>query len=784
MRNARILTLTLGVGLLTSCLYDSREAKRGSVVDNEIRVGRLRLADGSPAVNARVRIYPVDHRPDTAAAPGEVFSGQTDSVGEYIFDSLPKGVYNVLGQLDSEYSYQDSLYITSTTDSVPTGILDKPGSISGIVGMQPNHDPRTALVQILGTDHYTNVDEKGRFKLSNLAEGAYTLRLTTTEPQYTALIVGIKIRVGEDDSLADTLKLIYTGIPVVTGLTATYDTLRGIVQLAWNPVTYRDLSEYQVFRDFAGTLELSKIPVGLTDDTLFEDTLMRFADGKGIFGPEDSAGSRLEYRVRVKNKSDISGLAYGKLGVEAAGPAQVRTRMQIQVDTLVWNAATQVDSFYMSARLANPTRGLEEVSWSIGSPSAVVKTRKLAGLNTGIDSLRFGWEEQGPFWVFVNVKDAAGTLWNDSLRIPGNTAPEISGSPSSQIKANLAYRFVPVTSDPDGDNLRFSVDNAPPWLKLDSGTGALEGKPTNLQIGYYKNIVIRVSDGRRTDSLLPFNLAVSANPWDLKGSGNFNPDRILVDVGVAAYDEKIITTWGYRGDNPVMVYDVQNDEWKSEKPGPVYSAISLATHTVNGKIYVIPGSDTTNAWALDPKTMEWSNIQPSKIKRYHTAGSVANGKIYLVMGDILDSSRSLNTVEEYDPLLDTWALKTPAPYTCPGVASASVGNKVYLMGGFKNENRVEMYDPENNTWTSQSPMKKSRIFAAASSANGKIYCLGGDNGAPVQSVEEYDPASDIWTLKSNMPEGLEPRGCVQSGNKIYCIGRTGQVYEYDPAWDN
>jgi hypothetical protein len=92
----------------------------------------------------------------------------------------------------------------------------------------------------------------------------------------------------------------------------------------------------------------------------------------------------------------------------------------------------------------------------------------------------------------------------------GNRAPVISGQPANQVTAGQAYGFVPSASDPDGDTLRFSVANLPPWASFDTGTGRLAGTPSESAAGEYVGIRVSVSDGQQTASLPDFSVVVEA----------------------------------------------------------------------------------------------------------------------------------------------------------------------------------------------------------------------------------------------------------------------------------
>jgi hypothetical protein len=81
------------------------------------------------------------------------------------------------------------------------------------------------------------------------------------------------------------------------------------------------------------------------------------------------------------------------------------------------------------------------------------------------------------------------------------------------LRANENYDFQPTATDPDGDDLTFSIENRPTWAAFDAATGRLHGRPTTADIGTYPGIVISVSDGSASDSLGSF--AISVNPLAL-----------------------------------------------------------------------------------------------------------------------------------------------------------------------------------------------------------------------------------------------------------------------------
>jgi len=91
-----------------------------------------------------------------------------------------------------------------------------------------------------------------------------------------------------------------------------------------------------------------------------------------------------------------------------------------------------------------------------------------------------------------------------------NTAPTISGTPSTTATVGAAYSFRPTASDANGDPLTFSIAGKPSWATFSTTSGRLSGTPSSSNVGAFNNIVITVSDGQATKSLPAFSITVSA----------------------------------------------------------------------------------------------------------------------------------------------------------------------------------------------------------------------------------------------------------------------------------
>jgi len=253
------------------------------------------------------------------------------------------------------------------------------------------------------------------------------------------------------------------------------------------------------------------------------------------------------------------------------------------------------------------------------------------------------------------------------------------------------------------------------------------------------------------------------------------------------------------------------DAWTAKADMPT-ARWALSSTAVNGKIYVMGGAITGSNWGdqsspivevYDPQTDNWDTTKTDiPIRRNSFSSNVINGKIYIFGGQSNVGTINLSTVEEYDPLTDTWATKTPMPDERAGLSSGVVKGKIYVIGGwnyYPNSNntysigKVWEYDPGTDAWdTTRAEMEIPREYLTTSVVDGKIYAFGGwDESVVYKTVEMYDPATDVWTTLNEMPE---QRVYLKSGvvnNRIYIFGGStlwsvppkSDTWEYNPITD-
>jgi len=246
-------------------------------------------------------------------------------------------------------------------------------------------------------------------------------------------------------------------------------------------------------------------------------------------------------------------------------------------------------------------------------------------------------------------------------------------------------------------------------------------------------------------------------------------------IGGASFNQPLPT---------VEEYDPATDTWTTKKPMDT-ARQGLSTSVVNGKIYAIGGGDISSATVntfstveeYDPVTDTWTTKTDMSTARGFHSANVLDGKIYVFGGSSASpyGGTAIRAVEVYDPATDTWTQKGDTiPSRIGAGFSSVVGGHIYLFGGYGSFRKVWEYRPKKGTFTPKRDMPTIRCAFSTSALDEKIYVIGGHPGSnPYQAlatVEVYDPATDTWTAASNMLTGrCGVRTSVVDG-KIYAIG--------------
>ncbi len=732
--------------------------------------------DGSLATNATVQFY---HVGDTSRQ--FVHQTMTDDSGRYEVKDITtsNGIFNVWAQLgDSLVAIQDSVYITATSHEVMNDTLGKPGSISGTVGLQPGDDPRTVTVQALGTHIYTNVNAEGRFTLGGMAGGEYSLRLTTTLPEYTDTFCNVIAESDVADTIQDTLWLIYTGIPVVKGIVSGYDTLNGVVTLKWNKTGYKDFQDYLIYRDHADSINLSTHPIDRSTDTLFLDTIS-FSSTTAL---------PFNYRVKIRNNSQKLGESYKLEKVIAVHPRNVITT----ITSSVFNKSTGLqddtlsvgDTALIIVNFQNPSRPYKTITWAVGHPDSAVLEKALDTTSiSGVDTLNYVWFVEKDYTLYVFLEDCAGTIWNKSCLVCVRDYPSPVVLSVDSIFGCRAYLQWSKSNDIDFKSYhvlcsKSSISSTTPPYSIISNANDTSLRVFDLHTDttYYFQVLVCDSLNSKIGSNVVIDTTL--NLWSIKTSIPTPRSNMVANI----VKDKIYIIGGYLGNsqnsNKVEVYDPLIDQWLEKSEMPTYRS-DMSSIVVNDNIFVIGGTYTDSNFVRSCTSVEMYDIKNDRwIKKTSMPSSknCNNPGIFTLGGNIFTVGENL---EMYDINSDKWEIVKILNKKIYRVSISYLHNNNYYMFSQAN-NSLYKLSLETNSIDSIAHIDiscntKEVYYSSGCKVNKYLYFFGGGefNGMtfdPLINVWRYNINLNRLSLISKMNKKRDNSIAVKYNSKIYVIG--------------
>ena len=181
----------------------------------------------------------------------------------------------------------------------------------------------------------------------------------------------------------------------------------------------------------------------------------------------------------------------------------------------------------------------------------------------------------------------------------------------------------------------------------------------------------------------------------------------------------------------------------------------------------------------------WRTAASAPMKRTEVAAATVGGKIYVVGGFEEPSLGNVLTfaitpaLEAYDPSMDKWTAKAPMPIGLHHVGIGVAGGRLYVIGGYKQSGlsvwgpvaTVYAYDPTADAWSERAPMPTARGALSVTVHDGKLYAIGGYEGkANSPAVEVYDPVRNSWSSRAALPTARDHLATSTAAGKIYAIG--------------
>jgi hypothetical protein len=165
-----------------------------------------------------------------------------------------------------------------------------------------------------------------------------------------------------------------------------------------------------------------------------------------------------------------------------------------------------------------------------------------------------------------------------------------------------------------------------------------------------------------------------------------------------------------------------------------------------------------------------------------------DGRVYCVAGETGSHYGYSTTVLSYNPSTDAWddANIADAPTARSYNAVVAFNGEIWSIGGNNGDpvSTVEIYNPSSNIWRTGPSLLQARYEAGAATVGSRIYEVGGGSG--YRPMEVFDPDTGSWAYPTH-PEPsyahLYGGSAASLGMNIFFLNdateRAGQVDIYD-----
>jgi N-acetylneuraminic acid mutarotase len=234
--------------------------------------------------------------------------------------------------------------------------------------------------------------------------------------------------------------------------------------------------------------------------------------------------------------------------------------------------------------------------------------------------------------------------------------------------------------------------------------------------------------------------------------------------------------------------------WRNEPPLANLRR-NAATVVVGSNLYAITGFNSAPNYTTVNERFDgisWTTLAPIPVPHAQSRGTSVGNNIYVPGGfNSVSFGGALDTMQIYNTTTNIWSAGMTLPAARAGVATATFNNLVYVIAGYNpvgiGHNEVYIYNPVTNSYTTGAPMPATQGNAAGVLLNGEIYVVGGGTAPGAQYA--YNPTTNAWRTIAVLPT---TGGTCQSdngfvlNNELWIVGCLGlpvdqQVWVYTPS---
>lgn len=184
--------------------------------------------------------------------------------------------------------------------------------------------------------------------------------------------------------------------------------------------------------------------------------------------------------------------------------------------------------------------------------------------------------------------------------------------------------------------------------------------------------------------------------------------------------------------------------------------------------------------AASPLQGSWSSGPALPIARSEVAVATL-GNVMYVIGGYANGNADQSLVQYLAPsvrnnkLTGGWRDAAPLPRGLNHVSAVGFRGRIYAFGGFSARNNsavadAEVYDPSSDRWSAIAPLPHALGSVSAAVLGDEIHLVGGRDVHSVTTHLLYDPATNSYSGRAPLPVGRDHMGLVAFGGRLYAIG--------------
>ena len=138
------------------------------------------------------------------------------------------------------------------------------------------------------------------------------------------------------------------------------------------------------------------------------------------------------------------------------------------------------------------------------------------------------------------------------------------------------------------------------------------------------------------------------------------------------------------------------------------------------------------------------------------------------------------TTWKYDPVANTFTVKTPSPQTQAGTATGIINGHFLVAGGRTNPDATLVatwdYDIASDSWTQKQDMMQPTNVPGSAVALSKLWSFGGCTTTPcnpfdgIPTVESFDPVANTWSSEASLNHQRSFPGGTAIGSTLFAVG--------------